>query len=281
MLHKFDVKISVIPNGLEKNMAVFVGKSLVFIDSMQFMSSSLDKLVKNLSDKDFKYLVEESGPDNLEILKQKGAYPYEYMNSFKRFNEKTLPATKYFFSSTKKGKIDNAGKISDNIKDYMACQKIWDKFGMKNMCDYHDHYLKKDVLLLAVVFERFIGTCLKYYGLDPCHYFCSPGLSWDAMLKMTGIKLEKISDIDIYLFIEKGTRRGISYIAKRYAKANNRYMNDYNSEEPSTFISYLDRNNLHGWTISEYLPYGEFNRVKNVDELDVVSINEKSDIGYF
>ena len=91
---------------------------------------------------------------------------------------------------------------------------------------------------------------------------------------MTGIKLEKISNIDQYLFIEKGTRGGISYIAKRYAKANNKYLNDYNSEEPSTFIFYLDKNNLYGWTMSEYLPYGEFNWVKNVDELDVVSINE-------
>ena len=151
---------------------------------------------------------------------------------------------------------------------------------MKNMGDYHDHYLKKDVLILADVFEKFIGTCIKYYGLDPCHYFSSPGLSWDAMLKMTGIKLEKISDIDQCLFIKKGTG-GISYIAKRYAKANNKYLNDYNSEEPSTFISYLDKNNLYDWTMSEYLPYGEFNWLKNVDELDVVSVNKKSDIGYF
>ena len=104
MLHKFDVKISVIPNGLEKYMAFFLRKNLVFIDSMRFMNSSLDKLVKNLSDKDFKYLVEEFGSRNLEILKQKGAYPYEYMNSFERFNEKTLPARKYFFSSRRKGK---------------------------------------------------------------------------------------------------------------------------------------------------------------------------------
>ena len=94
------------------------------------------------------------------------------------------------------------------------------------MGDYQDHYLKKDVLLLADVFEKFIGTCLKYYGLDPCQYFSAPGLSWDAMLKMTGIELEKISDIERYLFIEKGLRGGISYIAKRYAKPNNKYMND-------------------------------------------------------
>ena len=88
----------------------------------------------------------------------------------------------------------------------MACKKNWDKFGLKNMGDYHEHYFKKNVLLLADVFERFIGTCFKYYELDPCHYFSSPGLSWDPMLKMTGIKLEKISNIDMYLFIEKGTR---------------------------------------------------------------------------
>ena len=98
---------------------------------------------------------------------------------------------------------------------------------MKNMGDYHDHYFKKDVLLLADFYEKFIGTCLKYYRLDPCHYFSSPGLSWNAMLKMTDIKLEKICHIDKYLFIEKGLRGGVSYIAKRYAKANNKYMNDY------------------------------------------------------
>ena len=114
---------------------------------------------------------------------------------------------------------------------------------MKNMGDYHDHYLKKDVLLLTDVFEKFIDTCLKYYRLHPCHYFSSPGLSWDAM---TGVKLEKISDIDKYLFIEKGSTGGISYIAKRYA-ANNKYMSDYDLEKPSTFIIYLDKNNLYGW----------------------------------
>ena len=140
--------------------------------------------------------------------------------------KKKLSASKCFYSSTKDGKIGDDGKKSDghiSFKDYLTCEKIWDKFDMKNMGDYHDHYLKKDLLLLADVFEKFIDTCLKFYGLDPCHYFSSPGLSWDVMLKMTGVKLEKVSDIDKYLFIEKGLRAGISYIAKRYAKANNKY----------------------------------------------------------
>ena len=74
---------------------------------------------------------------------------------------------------------------------------------MKNMGDYHNHYVKKDVLLSVDIFEKFIATCQKFYGLDPCHYLSSAGLSWDPMLKMTGGKLEKISDIDKYLFIEK------------------------------------------------------------------------------
>ena len=122
-----------------------------------------------------------------------------------------------FFSSTKKGKISDDGKKSDghiSLKDYLMCEKIWDEFDIKDMGDYHDHYLKKDVLLLADVFEKFTETCLKFYGLDPCHYFSFPGLSWDAMLKMTGVKLEKISDIYKYLFIEKELKGGISYIAK-------------------------------------------------------------------
>ena len=143
---------------------------------------------------------------------------------------------------------------------------------MKNVGDYHDHYLRKDVLLLADVFEKFIDTCLKFYGLDPCHYFSSPGLSWDAILKMTGIKLEKISDIEKYLFIEKGLRRGISYIAKRHAKVNNK--------KSSTFITYLYMNNLYGWEMSEYLPYGGFKWLENIDEFDINSINEKTEIRY-
>ena len=127
---------------------------------------------------------------------------------------------------------------------------------MKNMGDYHDHYLKKDVLLLADVFEKFIDTCLKFYGLDPCHYFSSPGLSWDAMLKMTGVKFKKILDIRMYLFIEKGLRGGISYIAKSYSKENKKYMKNYDPTKSSIYISYLDMNNLYGWAMSGYLPYG-------------------------
>ena len=152
VLHKFNLKINVIPNGLEKYMAFFLNKNLVFIDSMQFMNSILDKLVKKLSDEDFKYLVEEFGPNHLETIKQKGTYWYEYMNSSKKFDEDKLPARKYFFSSTKKGKIDNDGKISGghiSIKDCMTGGKRWIIFNNKNMGDYHDHYLKKRRIIIS------------------------------------------------------------------------------------------------------------------------------------
>ena len=112
------------------------------------------------------------------------------------------------------------GHIS--INDYLTCKKNWNEFNIKSMGDYHSYYLKKDVLLLADFFEKFIDTSLKFYKLDLCHCFSSPGLSLDVILNMTGVKLEKISNIDMYLFIEKGFRGGISHIAKRHSKANNK-----------------------------------------------------------
>ena len=117
---------------------------------------------------------------------------------------------------------------------------------MNTMGDYHDLYLKTNVLLLADIFGKFVSTCLDYYGLDPCQYFGSPGLSWDAMLKMTRIELDLTSDIDMHLFIEKGMRGGISFISKRHSKANNRYMEYYDSSKKSKYITCLDTNNLYG-----------------------------------
>ena len=113
-------------------------------------------------------------------------------------------------------------------------------------------------MLLADVFEKFIDTCLKFDKLDPCHYFSSPGLNWDAMLKMNGVNIEKIIDIEMYLFIGKGLRGGISYIDKRCSEANNKYMKNYDSTKPSKSIPYLDMNNLYARAMSGYLPYGGF-----------------------
>ena len=134
---------------------------------------------------------------------------------------------------------DNGEKLDGHIsdEDYLTCKEIWNKLNIKNMGDYHDHYLKKDVLLLAYVFEKFIDTCLKLHELDPCHYYSSPGLGWDVMLKMTGVSLEKIVDTKMCLFIKKGLRGRISDIAKRNSVGNNKYMKNYDSKKLSKFIT--------------------------------------------
>ena len=134
---------------------------------------------------------------------------------------------------------------------------------------------------LPGAFENFRKTCLEYYKLDPCHYFTSPGLSWNAMLKMTDIKLELMTDIDMFQFIEKGLRGGISYIANRYGQANNKYMKEYNDKAPSKYIMYLDANNLYGWAMSQYLPTGGFRWMtqKQIDKTNLATYNEDSKKG--
>ena len=222
-------------------MVFTINKNVVFIDSKQFMNSTLDKLVKNLSDV-FKHLTWEFGFENLNLLKQKDAYPYECKGSFERFPEKKLPDQKHFYRSLKDGTTNYKGeKLDGHItdKEYLTCIKIWNGFNMKNMVDYQDHYLKKDVLLLADVLKKFTNESLKSYKLDPFHYFSSPGLSWDAILKMTERKLELISDMDKHLFIEKGLRRGISYICKRFSEANNKNTKSYDPAKENNFIMYL------------------------------------------
>ena len=164
------------------------------------MYSSLASLVKNLSDNDFKYLCEGFSGEFLKLVKQKGVYPYEYMDCFKKFSEVKLPDKCNFFSSLKDECISK--------KDYLKANNIWNVFKMNAMGYCHDLYLKADALLLADVFEKFINTCLDYCGLDPCHYFSSLEISWDAMLKMTGIELELISDIDMhFIYLKRNERR--------------------------------------------------------------------------
>ena len=267
------MNINCIPNNMEKYMAFMLGNHLVFLDSFQFMSSSLDNLIKNLPDEAFKYTKQEFKKEQFNLMKQKGIYPYDHMDSFDRFNETKLPVQQDFYS------ILNNEHISD--EQYKHAQNVWDTFNLKTMGDYHDLYLKSDILLLADVFENFRKTCLQYYKLDPCHYFTSPGLSWDAMLKMTDIKLELMVDIDMFQFIEKGMRGGISYIANRYGKANNKYMKNYDEKAPSKYIMYLDANNLYGWAMSQYLPTGNFKWLsqKQIEKTNLGEYTENSKKG--
>ncbi|XP_078363427.1 uncharacterized protein LOC144647502 [Oculina patagonica] len=236
------------------------------------MSSSLDKLVSNLPREKLIYTSKMFEGDKLNLMSRKGVYPYDYMDSFDKFNTE-LPTKEEFYS------ILNNEHISD--KDYKHAKNVWKTFKIKNMGEYHDLYLKSDVLLLADVFESFRKTCFKYYKLDPCHYFTSPGLSWDAMLKMTDIKLELMTDIDMYQFIEKGMRGGISYIANRYSKANNKYMKEYNEKVPSKYIMYLDANNLYGWAMSQFLPTGGFKWLteKQINNTNLSKYTENSKKG--
>ena len=269
---KKQMNINAIPNNMEKYMAFMLGNHLTFIDSFQFMSSSLEKLVSNLPRKALKYTSQKFKGKKLDLMARKGVYPYDYMDSFDKFNEK-LPPKEDFLS------IMNNEYITD--KDYQHVQTVWETFMLKTMGEYHDLYLKSDILLLADVFENFRRTCIEYYKLDPCHYFTSPGLSWDAMLKMTDIQLELMVDIDMFQFIEKGMRGGISYIANRYGKENNKYMKTYDKKAPQKYIMYSDANNLYGWAMSQYLPTGGFKWLTEcqIDKIDLAKYKEDSNKG--
>ena len=193
------------------------------------------------------------------LLMRKGVYPYEFMDSWERFAEPRLPPKEAFYS-----KLTDDG-ISD--ADYFHVQKVWETFGCVSLGDYSDLYCKTDVLLLADVFENFQKTCLRQYGLDPAHYYTSLGLSWDALLKKTGVELELLTDYDQHLFIEKGMRGGIAMVSKRQARANSPRVEGYDPEKPNSHILYLDANNLYGWAMSQLLPTGGFQWVEDCDKL--------------
>ena len=218
-----------------------------FIDSFKFMATSLDSLVNNLPKEAFNNLERYYTGDKLSLVKRKGVYPYEYMDSLERFKENKLPPKESFYSRLTGEDISN--------EDYEHAKNVWDVFEMKNLKDYHDLYNVTDVLLLADVFENFRNICMENYKLDPAHYFTAPGIAWDACLKMTDAKLELLTDIDMLLMIEKGIRGGISMISNRYGKSNNKYMgNKFNISEPSKYIQYLDANNLYGAAMSMKFP---------------------------
>ena len=220
---------------------------IVFKDSLKFMSSSLGALVNNLPKDAFKNLLKYFTPKQAEILKQKGFYPYEYMDSEEKFNDTKIPPREAFYS-----KLSGRG-ITE--KDYKHAWNVWNSFKMKTFKEYHELYNITDVLLLADVFENFRDLCLKIYGLDAVYYFTAPGLAWDACLKITGIELELLSETNMLLMFEKGIRGGISIISNRYGRANNKYMQKgFNKNIPSKYLMYLDANNLYGCGMSMKLP---------------------------
>ena len=270
--------INVIATNMEKYMA-FEIDGLRFLDSMQFLNCGLDTLVQNLlkgGDDNFKLLRHLYGDDEqFQLLLRKGVYPYEYMDGPERMRETCLPPKQAFFSRL------SDSDISDT--DYHHAQNIWSKFRMHNMQQYHDLYLTTDVILLADVFEGFRKMSLNYYGLDPCHYFSAPGLSMDACLRMTGVSLELLTDPDQHLFVEEGLRGGVSMISHRFAAANNKYIPDtFDPSADTSYIMYLDCNNLYGFAMSEPLPKGKFRFLTNeeIDGFDITSKDDDDDLGY-
>lgn len=167
-------------------------------------------------------------------------------------------------------------------QDYLHAQRVWDVFNIQNLGQYHDLYMETDVHLLADVFENFRDLCIDMYGLDAAHFYTAPGLAWQAALKMTGVELELLTDPDMHLFVEKGLRGGIAMISKRYAKANNPYLNDYDPGQPSNYLMYLDANNLYGWAMCQPLPTHDFCwlTTKERETLDINAILYEGDTGY-
>ena len=246
---------------------------IVFKDSLKFMASKLATLVKNLPEDAFKNLEKYFTTEQVKLLKQKGFFPYEYLDSIEKLKDTEPPPQKAFYS-----KLTGKGINNYNYKHVLNVWKTWD---MKTLKDYLELYNISDVLLLADVFENFRDICLKNYGLDPVYYYTAPGLAWDAMLKMTGVNLELLSDIDKLLMVEKGIRGGISIISNRYGKANNKYMKDYNKKEASKYLMYLDANNLYGWAMSQKLPVHSFKwmtdkEIKNLFKVQVVQFWERT-----
>ena len=177
------------------------------------------------------------------------------MDSWDRFKETSLPSVNCFYSNL------NMCGVSDTDYEY-GCS-VWREFGIRNMGEYHDLYLRTNVILLANVFKSFRRVCLENYGLDPSHFYTAPGLAWKACLKKTGIRLELLLDPDMLLMFERGIRGGITQSDHRWAAANNPYMgSEYDPSRPTKYLQYLDANNLYGWAMSQPLPTGGFHWVE-------------------
>ncbi|XP_074041973.1 uncharacterized protein [Leptinotarsa decemlineata] len=243
-----------------------------FIDSFRFMNSSLDMLASYLTEfPNVEVQFSELPKDLVALLTKKGVMPYDSIDFFDRFDEACLPPIDAFYN-----------KLEDKPcprRLYQRAQDVWKSFNCQTLGQYVDLYMKTDILLLADVFEQFRASCLRTYNLDPAHYYTLPGLTWDAMLKYTKVELELLTDPDMFLFVERGIRGGLSQVcSKRRAHANNKYLNNYDSSNPDIYLMYFDVYNQYGWAMSQYLPYDGFNWCDT--NIDVSSISDESDVGY-
>ena len=269
-LAKYERKLSCIPLNYEKYMS-FTSGNMIFLDSYQFMPDSLSKLVSNLlhygKDK-FKLLNKYMPQKHIDLLFRKQVFCYNYFDSFDKFEEKSLPPIEEF-------KNDLTGEnISQS--EYDHAQNIYRTFKMKNLGDFTDFYVVMDTLLLADVFENFRNISMRDFGLDPSRYYSLPGYSMDCSLKMTGVKLDLMDDIDQYLFIEQGMRGGVTVSNCKYKKANNYKLKNYNPHKEDSWLLYVDCNSQYGKTMHSFpMPTGKF-KFMTPHEITKFDINELS-----
>nr|CAG8642698.1 8208_t:CDS:2 [Entrophospora candida] len=288
-------QILVIAENIEKYKSMTIGK-FKFIDSIQFMNTGLRKLVENLGAvpcnnnecKEHKFRIDKNqcmgrpeafktlnkligDTDKVTLLLRKGVYPYDWVDSSEKFNTKELPSIEYFHSTL-------SGTITP--EDYKHANLVWEKFGCKTFGDYHDIYLKADVMQLCDVFETFRDTAMEYYEIDPAYYISMPSFAWDAMLKYTNIELDLFTDALMHDVTESQKHGGVSMVSKRYGKANNPKCSGYDKNRPKKYLMYVDTNNLYGWAMSQYLPSGGFKWINPNTAPDIMSIPENSPKGY-
>lgn len=243
-------KISCIPDNMERYKCITIDR-VVFKDSLQFLDASLDKLVKNFPKEQFKltkmFFEDEK---SLDLVMRKGIYPYSWKTCKNQFKARNLPPIEAFYNDLTDTKCSK--------KDYAHALAVWRHFKMKTFQEYHDLYLLCDVLLLTDVFNAFCDKSIEEFGLDPVNYVSLPSYAHDAMLKYTGVELELITDPDMYLFFEKGLRGGITTAVTKYAKANNPMVPGYDSSKKTSFIVYVDKNNLYGHAMRQKLPHSNY-----------------------
>ena len=258
-----------------KNKIIEITYKIKFIDSYRFMSTSLSKPVGNLSE----------GIHNNRCVHYKSCL--EYM---KNKNEKLIfrccSCKKNYEEDFKKELIERFANIyefcdGDLNKFILLLRKgaypyeYMDNWERENLGEYHDLYVQSDTLLLADIFENFRNMCIKVYELNHAHFLSLPGLAWQACLKKTNVKLELLTDYDMLLMIEEGIRGGICHSIHRCAKANNKYMKNYDKNKEPSYIQYLDTNNLYGWQMSQKLPVNGFKWVKNTSKINEKFIMKK------
>ena len=265
-------EIGCIPTNLERYIAFSIGR-IQFMDSLAYVQASLENIVKDSpkTKSDFPFTRAEvltprqeqmdTDGEYVETMLQKGEFPYSYFDSIEKFHTTVKPARKDF-------KDVLSGREECDEKSYEKVTKIWEL--CNNFQDYHDIYLRQDVLLLADCMESMRKSLYKMYKLDILQYPTVASYSFDAMLRYTKVKLELLSEPDMYLFMENSIRGGTSYIAKRYAQANNPYMTDYDPAKEDVTLLYVDANNLYGLAMVQPLPIDGFTWL-NAEEVEQLS----------